>query len=233
MKEFIGQKKQCLTHCGKKFNYMFVIDFDDTLFNTHDFKQARIADLVATGVSEKDYQETYLEAMKKNDLFSYSNERHAELLALRGYPKEKVLAALQETTGSRLREFLFPDTVEFMQKLQDLGHPLVLLSLGEASFQELKVKGSGVSEYFDRMFMVQDSKEHIIHELVAVGGHPEEMWFVNDKVGESLLIKNAFPNLHIVLKKSESIREEEYTQSNLPYFKTLTEIYEYIEQKNK
>ncbi len=212
---------------------MFIIDFDDTLFNTHDFKKSRIESLLKAGVSEHDYQETYIEASKKNDLFSYSNERHVELLALRGYSKEKVLAALQETTGERLREFLFLDTVEFMQKLQDLKHPLVLLSLGEASFQELKVKGSGVSEYFDRMFMVQDSKEHIIHELVSVGEKLEETWFINDKVGESLLIKNAFPNLHIVLKKSASIGEEEYRQSNLPYFKTLTEIYGYIEQKNR
>lgn len=212
---------------------MFVIDFDDTLFNTHAFKQARIADLVATGVSEKDYQETYLEAMKKNDLFSYSNERHAELLALRGYPKEKMLAALQETTGSRLREFLFPDTVEFVRKLKDTGSAVVLLSLGEASFQELKVKGSGIADYFDRMFMVQESKEFIIQELIAVGEKEEEMWFINDKVGETLLIKNRFPNLQVVLRKSESIREEEYMQSNLRYFKTLTEIYGYIEQKNR
>ncbi|MBP9731988.1 MAG: HAD family hydrolase [Candidatus Magasanikbacteria bacterium] len=212
---------------------MFVIDFDDTLFNTHAFKQARIADLVATGVSEKDYQETYLEAMKKNDLFSYSNERHAELLALRGYTKEKVFAALQETTGSRLREFLFPDTVEFVRKLKDTGSAVVLLSLGEASFQELKVKGSGIADYFDRMFMVQESKEFIIQELIAVGEKEEEMWFINDKVGETLLIKNRFPNLQAVLRKSESIREEEYVQSNLPYFKTLTEIYGYIEQKNR
>ncbi|HRH23394.1 MAG TPA: HAD family hydrolase [Candidatus Magasanikbacteria bacterium] len=211
---------------------MFIVDFDDTLFNTHDFKKARMKALVVSGVSQLDYQETYLEASKINDFFTYSNERHAELLSLRGYSKEKVLAALEETTGERLREFLFPDTVEFMQKIQDLGHPLVLLSLGEASFQELKVKGSGVSEYFDRMFMVQDSKEHILHELVSVGEKLEEMWFINDKVGESLLIKNAFPAMNIVLKKSASIDEEEYKISNLPYFHTLTEIYTYVREKN-
>ncbi len=212
---------------------MFIIDFDDTLFNTHDFKKSRIESLLKAGVSPHDYQETYIEALKKNDVFSYSNERHAELLTVRGYSKEKVFAALQETTGERLREFLFPDTVEFIRKLKDTGSAVVLLSLGEPSFQELKVKGSGIAHFFDRMFMVQDSKEHILHELVSVGENSEDMWFINDKVGESLLIKNAFTNLSIVLKKSASIDEEEYIHSNLPYFKTLTEIYGYIEQKNR
>ncbi len=210
---------------------MFIIDFDDTIFNTHAFKQTRLRTLLLAGVSENDYYETYAEAQKKNDLFSYSNDRHAELLSLRGYSKDTVLAALKETTGERLREFLFPDTVEFISKLKESGLPMVLLSLGDASFQELKVKGSGVSEYFDRMFMVADSKEHIIQELIDVGEKEDEMWFINDKVGESLLIKNKFSKLHVVLKQSESISEEEYIQSKLPYFKTLTEIYEYIGQK--
>lgn len=211
---------------------MFVIDFDDTIFNTHAFKQARVEALVLIGVSEKDYQETYLEAQKKNDLFNYSNERHAELLILRGYPKEKVLAAFEKTTGERLQEFLFPDTLEFLHQLKNIGQSLVLLSLGEASFQELKVVGSGVREYFDRVFMVQDSKEHVIQELIDVGEKEEEIWFINDKVGETKLIESKFPNMNIVLRKSASIPEEEYIQSSLPYFKTLIEIYDYIRQKN-
>jgi len=211
---------------------MFVIDFDDTIFNTHEFKKVRLAEFIHIGVSEKDYQETYLEAQKKNDLFNYSNERHAELLTLRGYSKEKVLAAFEKTTGERLQEFLFPDTLEFLHQLKNIGQPLVLLSLGEASFQELKVVGSGVREYFDRVFMVQDSKEHIIQELIDVGEKEEEIWFINDKVGETKLIESKFPNMNIVLKKSAAILEEEYLQSSLLYFKTLTEIYDYIRQKN-
>jgi phosphoglycolate phosphatase-like HAD superfamily hydrolase len=211
---------------------MFIIDFDDTLFNTHDFKKSRVSALATIGVRENDYQETYIEAQKKSDLFSYSNERHAELLAIRGYSKERVLKTLEETTGSRLREFLFPDTVEFIRKVKQMGVPVVLLSLGEASFQELKVKGSGIHEYFDRIFMVQESKEYVVQELVDGGYVEDSIWFINDKVGETLLVKNRFPNLQIVLRKSESIREEEYIQSNLPYFTTLIEIYDYIKQKN-
>ncbi len=210
---------------------MFVIDFDDTLFNTHHFKKARMETLQKIGVSEKDYQETYREALKKNDVFSYSNHRHSELLALRGYSVEKVMEALEKTTGDRLQKFLFPDTVAFMQKLTKTGESVVLLSLGEPSFQELKVKGSGIASYFDRIFMVENSKEYVIHEIIDTGKKEEDIWFINDKVGETVLVKNKFPRLRIVLRKSDSINEEEYIQSKLPYYQTLSEIYEYIREQ--
>ena len=235
MKEYMRHSDYFLMHCGIPYNTMFIIDFDDTLFDTHAFKKARIKALRAIGVSDEDYQETYGQALKENNLFSYSNERHAELLVLRGYKKEKVFTALEETTGEKLREFLFSDTIDFLSKIKARGEPMVLLSLGESSFQELKVKGSGIAPYFDRRFMVQESKVQAIHELIDVGEKSAlggtDMWFINDKVEESILIKNKFPEIKIVLKKSESIEEEEYKQSNLPYFKILTEIYEYIGQK--
>lgn len=210
---------------------MFIIDFDDTLFSTHAFKKARFESLQKLGVSEEEQVETYREARNSSDgLFTYSNQRHADALERRGFDGVTVMTALEETTGDRLKTFLFPDTIDFLERIKGIGEPMVLLSLGDPSFQELKVVGSGVAPYFDRRFMVQESKVHIIQELLDVGEKEEEMWFINDKVGETLLIKEKFPQLHIVLKKSGSIPEEEYNKSNLNYFETLTQVYEYIAQ---
>lgn len=207
---------------------MFIIDFDDTLFHTHGFKQARVHSLVQAAVSLKDIHETYREAYQHNGLASYSNHIHADFLSLRGYDHDRVLEALEATTGDALRDFLFPDTVDFVHSLKSMGKPVVLLSLGDPSMQELKVKGSGIHDYFDRVFMVSDNKEHVLQELISVGEREEDLWFINDKVEETLRVSARFPRMRAVLKKSDSIDESEYVQSNLPYFNTLTEIYDYI-----
>ena len=44
---------------------MFIIDFDDTLFDTHAFKHARLEAVKNLGVSEDLYWETYKKA--RND----------------------------------------------------------------------------------------------------------------------------------------------------------------------
>ncbi len=212
---------------------MFVIDFDDTLFHTQGFKECRTHSLAFAGVSLKDIHETYREAYQHNGLASYSNHTHADFLSLRGYERDRMLEVLDGTTGDRLQDFLFPDTVDFIDSLKSVGEPLVLLSLGDPAMQELKVKGSGIHDYFDRVFMVSDSKEHVLRELISVGEREEDVWFINDKVGETLRITAAFPRMRTVLKKSGSIDEREYVESNLPYFNTLTEIYGYINTYQK
>ena len=67
---------------------MFIVDFDDTLFDTHAFKEARLLAVQRTGVSEEEFWHTYREARNSTDgLFTYSNERHAAILAARVYDR--------------------------------------------------------------------------------------------------------------------------------------------------
>ncbi len=80
--------------------------------------------------------------------------------------------------------------------------------------------------------MVHDTKKHILSELFK-DVHPSEVFFVNDKVGETIELHNAFPNMNVMLKVSENIAREEYEQSELPFFESLTEIASYVrEQKH-
>lgn len=207
---------------------MFIIDFDDTLFDTQSFKQARLEAVRACDVSDEVYWETYTEARNSPDgLFTYSNERHAEMIARRGYDKDVILAHLETTTGENLKDFLFPTTCEFLDKLKAFNKPLILLSLGDPSFQELKVKGSCIDSHFDRIFMVKQSKADIVKDLLDT--HPDETpWFINDKVLETVELHKQFPNIKPVLRRSLKIAPSRYKQSNLPHYQTLDEIYDHI-----
>lgn len=208
---------------------MYIIDFDDTLFNTVKLKQARREAVAEFGISAQLYEATYEEAYKTLDeIYSYSNERHAEVLALKGFDKEEVYKALSATTSADvLPTFINDGAYEFLKTLKETGQPLVLLSLGDPSFQELKTIGSGVHEYFDRTFMVDETKQHVLQELFS-NHAPSEAWFINDKIDETKELAAYFPEMNVVLKKSERYGEDDYTKSGFPYFYTLKEIAEYV-----
>ncbi|MBI2436334.1 MAG: hypothetical protein HYV41_01135 [Candidatus Magasanikbacteria bacterium] len=213
---------------------MFIIDFDNTLFNTttdpNNFREFRVRELSTLGVGEELYQETYAQA--RNEINTgrvmYSDERHAEILSRHGFDKEKVLDVLQKSMGDVLRNFLFSDAIIFLKKLKQFNQPLILFSLGDPEFQYLKVKGCGIEEYFDRVFMTPQPKREVLHELLSAVHRKEDIWFINDKAGETLEVCSLFPSIRAVLKVSANSTAEEYTHSGLPFFNTLTEIYNYI-----
>lgn len=215
---------------------MFIIDFDDTLFNTRPgFKEARIAAVARLDISPEVYQETYGQARRTPEgIASYSNYRHAQILGTKGFDEAAVRAALETTTTpEKLRDLLYPEAHEFLQKLKKLGEPLVLLSLGDAEFQNLKVQGTGIAPYFERIFVVDDTKEHVVRKLLE---HVTDstIWFINDWVTQTMELALKFPSVRFVLKQSPTGgTDEEYTKSGLPYFKTLTEIYDYIAKQSK
>ena len=82
---------------------MFIVDFDDTLFDTQAFKEARCRALKECGVSEELFWETYRQARHSPDgLSTYSNNRHAEILVERGFEKACVLDAFDRVTKARI-----------------------------------------------------------------------------------------------------------------------------------
>ncbi len=208
---------------------MFIVDFDDTLFDTQALKQARLEAVQLLGVSEQEYWESYREARNSHDgLFTYSDERHADVLAQYGYDRSEVLSQLNATTGEMLEEFLFPDTISFLQYLKTCGQQMILLSLGNPGFQKLKTTRVGIDTYFDQVYMVHDTKRHVLEQLLA-GQHVDEtLWFINDKVQETVDLAREFPTLKPVLKKSDRSTEEEYLKSGFPFFQTLDQVSEYI-----
>lgn len=211
---------------------MIIFDFDDTLFDTHSHKDLRHRALRTLGIDEETYKRTYLLARNTPDgLCTYSNKRHAEMLEVEGYDEDTAFRLLEDTTTpARLSSLLLPGARALLERMKSVGKTLVLLSLGDPSFQELKVHGSGIALFFDRVFMVDDTKEHVLRELFSVVAE-SSAWFINDKVKETAKLRAAFPDMKIVLRQSPNIPAQEYEESGLPYFKTLHEIETYVAER--
>ena len=159
---------------------MFIIDFDDTLFNTHIFKFARRDAIVKIGVSEQTFWDTYAEARNGVDgIFHYSDERHAEALALHGIDYGVAVGSLRAVT-TRAEDFIFSGATSLLSTIKAKGHELVLLSLGDPEFQKIKVDGSKITSFFDRIIMVQDTKANVLGNILKNLSSPE-VGFINVK----------------------------------------------------
>lgn len=200
---------------------MFIVDFDDTLFDTARFKIDRQAVLSLQGVSDAQYRDSYARARNTPDgNFAYSDERHADILAEMGFGRDRILSALR-AFDSELAKYLFPDTIDFLSALRDTGEPMILLSLGDSAFQEKKVKKAGIEKFFDRIFMVANSKEKVIAELFTL--NENEYWLINDKIDETVNLASRFADLRAVIKGGQT-----QIMNGLPVFSTLSEINKYV-----
>lgn len=212
---------------------MFIIDFDDTLFNTRPkFLRARIKALKKLGVSDQQNYDSYCKARRgpKGNGY-YNSERQAEALGELGYDEEKIKSALLATeTPRHLKTFLLTDAIKFLRKIKKLREPMVLLSLGNEEYQYKKVHGSRIEKYFDRIFFVNDSKEFVLGKLLKKVSD-KKIWFINDRVGQTLELASKFKRITPILKQSvDGGSGKEYKNSGLPYFKTLTQIYNYVKK---
>lgn len=212
---------------------MFIIDLDDTLLNTQGFKEARIQALKEIGVSEGLYNKSYQEAYNNTvGINTYNDDAHAKTLVAHGFDEELVMQTLGRTS-SRLKDFLFPDALNFLQFLKDINQQVILLSLGQSDFQEMKISKTGIAKYFDQIFTTNNTKQEILEKIVKqyVGEH--EIWVINDKPDETKNLTLQFSILKPVLKVSPQFTKAEYRAAGISYFSTLTEIKQYVEQQLK
>ncbi|MDD2656751.1 MAG: HAD hydrolase-like protein [Patescibacteria group bacterium] len=211
---------------------MFIIDFDDTLFDTQKFKQELASSLLSLEIGEKLFWQTYAEARILSDgTFSYSFERHASILEREGFDYKQVLDNLNKVK-EKIKFFLFEDAIYFLESLKESKQDLYLLSLGDENFQKLKVEECSISKYFKQVFFRGKDKELVVKEILAEN-KDTNVFFINDKIEESQKIKNDFQSIEVILKQAVTLTEEKYKKSGLKYFKTLTEIKEYVTNELK
>lgn len=207
---------------------MFIIDFDDTIFDTQGFHNACIQELSELGITNEHYWENY----QKNRLdnqgnFIYNHDRHAKSLSELNVAEKDILDCFKRVS-ERAKDFLFSDTEDFLESIKALEKQMLLLTWGFPEFQRLKkVEPSGVEQHFDKVIYTSRPKEEEIAKFLE-NKEAREVWFINDKPEETLRLFLMFPQLKPVLKISPIFSEEVYKKTNLPYFKTLKELKEYI-----
>jgi phosphoglycolate phosphatase-like HAD superfamily hydrolase len=212
---------------------MFIIDFDDTLFDTQRYHRARYEAVADLGISPEVYWQAYSETrLDSEGNFIYNDDRHSDSLGSKGFDSKEV-AARFKLLAEKMKDFLFPDAHDFLNDIKKFGAPMFLLTWGCPEFQRFgKVEPSGIAHYFDEVFYTRAPKERHLKDFFEKN-EVDKTWFINDKPEETVRLSKQFTQLKPILKFSPLFSDNDYKNLGIPYFRTLTEIKEYVFKQSK
>ncbi len=174
----------------------FIFDFDDTLFNAQELKRIIFNKLKEYGTSHESVERTYKELRTTKENYNLSFHRD-ELNTTHDF-------LIPETINEwfseiNFEQYLFPETRGLLEDLLSHNHTLILLTQGEAEYQNIKIKGTNISKYFQDIFIVENEKEIFLQNLTLT--YP--VYFINDKNSENNKIKILFPEIIVIEKKED------------------------------
>ena len=134
----------------------YYLDFDYTLFDTHAFREGLYEILERNGF-DKTYLALTPEMKTNGQKLLNIKELFRNLAQSRNIPIENFLEPLEELY-SRCNEFVYDDTIEFLEYLKSENHTIYILTWGEKEFQKEKLIASQLDKYIDGAVYAEDLK---------------------------------------------------------------------------
>jgi len=173
------------------------LDFDDTLFNTKAFIETSRSLFVDFGISEEMYKEawTKVKELQGRESLSYDFEAHMQVLhEKKDFDDTTLKKRMEDFYVQKAKEYVFPDTVEFLERIRNLGHHLYLISFKTGDFQDKKIIASGLARYFDASAVGPEDKGNVIKQFFDENDESAG-YFVDDRVNQIKSVKQAFPKI--------------------------------------
>lgn len=208
-----------------KFDYSF-LDVDYTIFDTRKFGDDIWAIFSSRGVNRKDYEETYRESLctVSKEEFDYNFQEHVDFLRKRGYKLEQNV--VEELNNLMNNNYLFPDSVDFINFLKEVSTKVILLTAGDFKFQEEKIKRCGIAELFDEVVILSGHKDEYLRPFVE---KKYRILFINDSWRENIALRKKFDSLFMVgVDGPHGRKSNDGEVKNLIYLPSLTDIKNYV-----
>jgi FMN phosphatase YigB (HAD superfamily) len=167
-----------------------VLDFDDTIFNTHQLMQEVLAVFNGLGFQEEQFWDAYKECKKR--VGDFDSEILINLLSeLKSFDKEKVSTEI-DSIISKSRNFVYPDFFDFAKNFNKKD--LILLSFGTIDFQGMKIKNSGIIPYFQEIIITEKDKTDDLKNIL-IKNKGEKIFFIDDKAEQIDKVKEKLPQI--------------------------------------
>lgn len=164
---------------------MIIFDLDHTLFNTNLLKKDFEFFFISRGVKPEIFWQTFNEAydLDPSEPGCYSIEKQLQLLAGFGnFNQPEIKAGLKQVVFDHGKEYVHQDVFPVFDQLKSQNQRLFLITKGSESFQNLKLKATGLGQYFEKIFITKGDKIEFLKSLAAnqtevinINDHPDEM----------------------------------------------------------
>ena len=211
---------------------MFIIDFDNTLFNTNLLVERIMQVFKDSGIDEIETLRSYRLSCygEHGNNFGYSFANHLKVLSQDKYDTKLVEENLSKLLNTN--DYNFDGVEEFLSFCRQKTDLMVLLTLGDNQFQRQKLANSGLEKFFDKIIIDNLSQKE--KHVAQITDSKTPFYFINDNLIENRKIKDTLPNLDIVSKVNlKKFSVQDYIDSQLPYFNTLSEIKNYVANQLK
>ncbi len=205
-----------------------ILDFDDTIFNTHNLMRDVCAVFSDLGFQEEQFWGAYAECKEKAG--DFNPEIIINLLnEIKPFDEIKAKKKINSILGNS-KDFVYPDFFSFAKNFNKKD--LILLSFGEANFQRTKIKNSGVSPFFSEIIITQKNKTENLEPLCKKYSE-EKIFFIDDKTKQIDEVKKIFPQI-ISVKMERTQGRHINTKSKLANYivKDLSEVKNIIKLLN-
>lgn len=161
------------------------VDFDGTLFNSSKLQSKYIEIFIKHNVNKK-----YLEKIINED---YKKEKNFDTLAKKIINDNNLdQSILKEINSLYSNKLIFKDAIYFLEKYYK-EHTLILLTLGNKSYQQKKIDSSNISKYFKDIIITNKDKSKLDIDYtngIFIDNNPLELKkFYNSKANNLIRIK--------------------------------------------
>lgn len=208
-----------------KYDYA-IIDLDDTLYNTRQFKEDIYSVFSPLGISHKNFLVAYQQAAELAEFGYYDYTFEKQIQTVRSFGADVPDSLIDDLNALLENNYIIEGVENFLIELKKRCGYLILLTAGNIDFQAKKISAIGVASRFDEIIQIPGGKDAVVKKYSEKAGH---ILFVNDNLEENRMIKGDFPAVDVITVLNLSYwTAEECENSGIPWFHNLDEVTKYI-----